>query len=176
MTKRAKFSDEEWYRICQRVDRGEAITAVAKEFGISDAAIRKRREWYKDRTINLVANQLVTAEVLYNELPTNLKVEVRTLADRLKLVTTHLFDAAINGAMTASRLSQYAHTATDKIDSVDPITSMAELQAIAALTQTANEAGRAGMKLIELSRNNAIESISGEKEEKVIRVVNSPDA
>lgn len=150
MGRPSKLTDEQWRDIDARLLKGEHGRSLAREFNVSEAAIRKRFGAHKQ--IKAVANQLVTAEMALESLPLGARVSARTLADDLKDISRHLAGAAKFGAATAHRLSGIANAQVDKIDDANPMESQETMQAISALTKMANDASSIGVNLINANK------------------------
>jgi predicted DNA-binding protein YlxM (UPF0122 family) len=163
MGRPSKLTDKQWSNIEKLILAGEKVSPIARKYGITEAAIRKRINT-KVTPLKAIANQLAKAELEFDSLPLSSKVKVRTLADELKDISVHLSGAARFGAMTAHRLSSMAHTESDKIDVVDPLKSIGTLKGIAVLNKMANESAGIGLNLMHtnkdtVSRLNEIETV-----------------
>ena len=139
MGRKSSLTEKQWAEIGQRLIKGDAGRVLAREFGISEAAIRKRFG-AQTKQIKDVANQLVAAEVAFSALPIGAQISARTLADELKDISLHLASAAKYGAATAHRLSGIAHNKVAEIDDAKPLDdeSLRSLKGIAVLTQMSN--------------------------------------
>lgn len=122
---------------------------MAREFDISEAAIRKRFG-AQNKTIKEVASQLATAEIAFRALPVSAQISARTLADELKEISLHLAGAAKYGAATAHRLSGIANAKVQEIDDSAPLSpeSIEALKGVSALTRLANDASNIGVNLL----------------------------
>lgn len=152
MGRRSSLTEKQWQDIGERLIRGESGRSLAKEYGVSEAAIRKR---FGSRTkeIKDVANQLVAAETAFKSLPISAQISARTLADELKDISTHLAGAARYGAITAHRLAGIAHGQVEKIDDAEPEKSMEALQCIGVLTKMANASSEIGLNLLKANKD-----------------------
>jgi hypothetical protein len=103
MGRKSSLTEKQWSEIERRLIAGEKGRALAKEFGISEAAIRKRCG-AQTKQIKDVANQLVAAETAFSALPISAQISARTLADELKEISMQLAGAARYSAATAHRL------------------------------------------------------------------------
>ena len=137
MGRKSPITEKQWEQIGKRYADGEGARPLAKEFGVSEAAIRKRFSAHIAQ-VKRLANQVVATEVEIKKLPISTQIEVRTLADRLKAVSEHLAGAAEYGASTAHRLSALANTKLQEIDDIDPEKSGTALASVAVLMRTAN--------------------------------------
>jgi hypothetical protein len=154
MGRRSSLTERQWQDIGQRLLRGEAGRVLAREYGISEAAIRKRFG-AQNKEIKDVANQLVAAETAFARLPIGAQISARTLADELKEISMHLAGAARYGAATAHRLSGIAHAKVAEIDDAAPLDdkSLTALKGIAALTQLSNQAAETGLNLLKANKD-----------------------
>ncbi len=153
MGRKSSLTEKQWETIGRRLVDGEAGRVLAREFGISEAAIRKRFG-AQVKEIKDVANQLVAAESAFKALPIGAQISARTLADKLVSISEHLCGAAEYGAATAHRLSGIAHGKVALIDDAKPLSeeSVSELKGIAVLTKMANEASEIGVNLLRANK------------------------
>lgn len=170
--RKSKLSEQQWNEIRKRLLAGETGRDLAKEFGVSESAIRLKFS-AQIAKIKTVANQIVTAEKTLHTMPISAQIATLTLADDLRSISSHLSSAARFGAATAHRLSGIAHTQVAKVDDADPMESQEALQAIAALTKISNDASKLGLDLIVASKKDPLPD-EGEKQKLVgFRVVAS---
>jgi len=155
MGRRSSLTEKQWQDIGERLLRGESGRSLAKEYGVSEAAIRKR---FGSRTkeIKDVANQLVAAETAFKALPISAQISARTLADELKDISMHLASAARYGAATAHRLHGIAHSKASEIDDAAPLDdkSRVALTDIAVLTKIANASAEIGTNILKANKDN----------------------
>ena len=154
MGRKSSLSEKQWSDIERRLLAGEKGRVLAREFDISEAAIRKRCG-AQTKQIKDVANQLVAAETAFSALPISAQISARTLADELKEISMHLAGAARYGAATSHRLAGIAHGKVAEIDDAKPFDdrSRAALSDIASLTKMSNEAASIGMDLIRVTKD-----------------------
>lgn len=153
MGRKSALTPAQWHEIEQRLVAGEGFRALAREFGISDAAIRQRLS-SRVETVKAVAGKLAKAQTELRTLPIASQMAAQTLAEKLMSVSMHLAGAAEYGAATAHRLAGVAHAKAQEIDDADPLTpeGVEALRGIAALTKTANEAGAIGIDLLRANK------------------------
>jgi hypothetical protein len=153
MGRKSSLTEKQWAEIERRLLDGEAGRALAKEFGVSESAIRKRFG-AQVKKIKDVANQLVATESAFKSLPIGAQISARTLADRLISISEHLAGAAEYGAATAHRLSGIAHNKVSEIDDAAPLNeeSLESLRGISVLTKMANESSTIGLNLLSANK------------------------
>ena len=154
MGRKSSLTEKQWSEIERRLIAGEKGRALAREFSVSEAVIRKRFG-AQTKQIKDVANQLVAAETAFKALPISAQISARTLADELKEISMHLAGAARYGAATAHRLSGIAHNKAGEIDDAEPLDDKSRLALgdIAVLTRMANGAAEIGMNLLKASKD-----------------------
>lgn len=154
MGRKSALTENQWQSIGQRLLKGEPCRVLAREFEISEAAIRKRFGT-QTKQIKDVANQLVAVETAFKALPISAQISARTLADELKEISMHLAGAARYGAATAHRLSGIAHAKVSEIDDAAPLNddSLKTLKGIAILTQMANGSAEIGLNLLRANKD-----------------------
>lgn len=154
MGRKSALTEKQWAEIGRRLLKGEAGRVLAREYGVSEAAIRKRFG-AQTKQIKDVANQLVAAETAFGALPIGAQISARTLADELKQISMHLAGAARYGAATAHRLAGIAHAKVAEIDDAAPLDdeSRVALGDIAVLTKMANGAAEIGMELMKATKD-----------------------
>lgn len=156
MARKSPLSDKQWSEIEKRYFAGEKARRLADEFGITEAAIRKRFGT-QAKKIKEVANQVIAAEEAFKSLPYSSQVSAQNLIDDLRAISTHLAGAAKYGAITAHRLNGIANMQLDKIDDSelsDPDSaSVHVVKTVAALTDVANRAAQTGLNLLNANKD-----------------------
>ncbi len=154
MARPSKLTDKQWSDIERRHLKGEKMRALAKEYGISEGAIRARVST-QNFEIKQVVNQVVEAEQRFNALPVSAQVSARSLIDELKAISFHLASAGKYGAMTSHRLSGIANAQVEKIDDDEPLgpESLETLKGISALTRLANDSSMIAVNLLNANKD-----------------------
>lgn len=149
MGRKSKLTEKQWEHIGQRLLKGEKGRELAREFGVSEAAIRARFS-AQNAEIKTVANQIVATETALKSLPISAQVAAKNLADDMLAMSTHLAGAGKFGAATAHRLSGIAHAKVQEIDDATPLDeeSRNALRDVAVLTEMANKASTIPMNLL----------------------------
>ena len=152
MARPSKLTPEQWKEVERRVLDGESIRSLAKEFGVSEGAIRQRVSTQTTHVRN-VAEKLAEAQTALAELPIRQQYIAVSLADKLRNISTSLASAAELGAATAHRLQALANSEVAKIDDADPLVSIESLKGVAVLTKLANESAATGLNLLSANKD-----------------------
>lgn len=156
MGRPSKLTEKQWSEIERRVLLHEPIRALAREFGISESAIRERDITTRCAEINDMANQIVEVEQRLASMPVSARVSAQELADELRAISSNLASAARYGSMTANRLSQIAHVQTGKINPAKSLDDNQEaMKGVVAYTRTANDAASIGLNLLAANKEVA---------------------
>jgi ABC-type transporter Mla subunit MlaD len=153
MGRKSNLTEKQWVEIERRLIDGDSGRSIAKDFGVSEAAIRKRFGSHVKK-VKDVANQIVATDKAFKALPIGAQISARTLADRLMSISEHLAGAAEYGAATAHRLSGIAHNKVSEIDDATPLNaeSLESLKGIAVLTKMANASAEIGVNLLSANK------------------------
>jgi hypothetical protein len=163
MNNKSKLTDKQWAEIEKRLLEGEAARALAKEFGVSEAAIRKRKG-AQVKQIKYVANQIVATELAFRELPIGTQISTQRYAAKLLCISDDMLEGSVHAASNFRRLSAIASTELGKVDVVDPNQSVNVLKGIAFITNLANEAAKTPVNLIAANKEIIKESSKHEGE------------
>lgn len=171
MGRPSKLTPEQWREVEGRFLGGEGSSALAREFGIDEAAIR--RKFRRDTPIvRIAAEKLAEGQRAVAELPKALQPVAIDLAAKLRNVGASLASAAELGAATSHRLAAIANAQAQQIDDVNPMETQEVLQAISALTKISNDASVLGVALINAG-NKGAKSVNESSPSKptIIRIV-----
>lgn len=152
MGRPSKLSDAKWEELKARLAKGEKATDLAREYGVSKAAISNRVS-KRVETVKAVANQLVSAEDALRSLPVPEQMLALNLAEELRSISMHAASAAKYGMATAHRLAGIAHGMVARIDDAEPMSSVHELKTIAGLTEVSNKAATIGLNLLAANKD-----------------------
>lgn len=153
MGRKSSLTDKQWAEIGKRLLKGtESARALAREFGTSEASIRRKFPAQR-KDVKTVANQILEAENALRNLPIASQIDALNLVDELKAISVHLAGAGKYGAMTAHRLSGIAHLQVEKVDDAEPEKSMEALQRIGILTKMANSSAEIGLNLLRANKD-----------------------
>ena len=152
MGRRSKLTEQQWNALSERLLRGESRRSLAKEFGISEAAVREKLSARVEET-KAVANQIYNTNQLVKSLPMAQQISAQNLAEEMMAISTNLASAGRSGAIIASRIMQIAVQQTRRINKDDPMESADVLQGIAALTRISNDASNIGMAVVKQNQS-----------------------
>lgn len=147
MGRPSKLSEKQWADITSRLVAGEKAADLAREFGVSKAAISTRVS-KRAETIHSVANQVVTAERSLAMLPVSEQLMAVNLASKLRAISDNLASAAMHGSATAHRLNALANSEAAKIDDAEPLKSAENLKGMIVLTKLANDSANIALNLL----------------------------
>lgn len=151
MARPSKLTPAQWGEVASRLAKGEKAADLAREFGVSKAAVSKQVSKRTD-TIRQVAEQVVAADTAFRSLPIADQFIASGIIDDLKAISSHLASAAKYGAASAHRLSMLANQKLETVDAVDPMKSVDELRTVGALTELANKASTIPLNLLSANK------------------------
>ncbi|MES2586991.1 MAG: helix-turn-helix domain-containing protein [Pseudomonadota bacterium] len=170
MGRPSKLSDKQWQEIKDRLVDGESGRALAKEFGVTETAIRRRLSSQVEK-IKTVAIQLHTAEKDFNSLPVSSQVSAQSMLIKLREIGENLISAAANGAITANKLSLRAMSLSsfigDGLDSCDDEQRQA-MRDVMALGMGVNTHADLGLKLMTVSKSYPLTDIGKDESNKQV--------
>lgn len=152
MARPSKLTPEQWAEVERRLPV-EGASKLAREFGISEAGIRKKfgsnqTVSSKSAKVREVAEKLADAHSALAELPVRQQYVAVSLAEKLRNISQSLASAAELGAATAHRLQALANSEVAKVDDAEPLKSMDALKGVAALTRLANDSSSIAINLL----------------------------
>lgn len=147
MARPSKLSPAQWAEVERRAAEGEGIRALAREFGISEGAIRQRVSTQTAQVRN-AAHKLVVAQTTLEALPVRQQYAAISLADKLRNIGSSLASAAELGAATAHRLQAIANSEVAKVDDAEPMASIENLKNVGVLTKLANDSSHIALNLL----------------------------
>lgn len=153
MGRPSKLSPAQWVEVERRLLAGETARALGKEFGISEAGIRKK--FGANQTISAQSSQVRTAAEKIADannaleaLPIAQRGVAIGLAEKLRNISSSLASAAELGARTAHRLQALANTEVAKVDDAEPLASADSLKGVMVLTKLANDSASIALNLL----------------------------
>lgn len=159
MARPSKLTESQWETIHSRFLAGETARSLGREFGVSEAAIRKRfgaqqKISEQSSQVRNVAEKLAIANLALAELPTHQRPIAIGLSEKLQNISNSLAAAAELGASTSQRLARIAARAVDTIPDHGDLgeDDMDKLKGVAVLTRMANDAGSMGLGLLNANK------------------------
>ena len=158
-----KIGPSQWAEIERRAAAGESTSALAREYGVSEGALRKRGiSAAKVRAVRDVASRLAQVQAEVAALPVPQQHLAVSLAEELRAISSNLAQAARYGSATAQRLAQAAHAQIEHAEVLDEVA----LRTVAMVTRTANEAGQLGVQLLKANEDTMREADERERRAK----------
>ena len=118
MGRTSLLTDTQWHEITRRLLQFESCRALGREFGISEAAIRKRCS-ERNKEIRIVANMLLEADKAFKALPMAAQVAVyKRVAELKRIAQTRLND----GQALVAKREVATQVATGKAVTKQPVT------------------------------------------------------
>lgn len=147
MARPSKLTPEQWEEVHRRIMAGEVVRHVAKDFDISEAAIRKKfganlKVSAQSSRVQTVARQLADAKGALAELPVRQQYVAESLADQLRSISKSYAATAEIATRTSHRLHALANAEVQRVDDTAPLSaeSLEALKGIAVLTKIGNDA------------------------------------
>lgn len=147
MSRPPKLTEFQKAEIGRRLALGESGRALAREFGIGEATLRRNFSTQTAKIKN-VATRLVSVEGELLEMPVSAQMAVRSLADNMKAAAGNLAKLALIGSDTAVRLATRANLKAAKADEAGGEMDLATQATIAGLTLSANRAAAPAVSLL----------------------------
>lgn len=162
MGRPSKLTPQQWDEVQRRLLAGETASSLGREFGISEAAIRKKFGSHesvsaKSTKVRAVAEKLADAHSALESLPIAQRPIALDLADKLRSISASLASAADLGAKTAHRLQALANSEVAKVDDAVPMQSLEALKGVSALTKLANDSASIALNLLAANKETVKE-------------------
>lgn len=147
MGRKSKLTADQKAEAQRRRLQGESWRSIAKDFGVSDSALREAIS-AQTAQIETVAKQIVATERALTGLPISAQITAHNLASKLRSISDSLASAAELGAKTAHRLHALANSEVNKVEDANPMASIENLRNVGVLTKLANESAVIGTNLL----------------------------
>lgn len=176
MSRPPALTPQQQEEVRRRLAAGEGPRALSREYGVSDATIR-RLSSHSSR-VRTVAEKLAEAHAALSELPIAHQHDALSLAEKLRTISSSIADAAAHGADTAQHLHALANAEARKVKTYEEPGAGPRLHAVGALTKLANEAAVIPLGLIARSqqRGPGLDDPPPDSTPKVIELVGPDDA
>jgi hypothetical protein len=161
MGRKSKLTPAQWAEVERRVLSGETASALGREFGISETAIRNKlatKENLSEQSLKVreVAEKLAGAEMALQSLHPRQREAAVDLAEKLRNISTSLACAAELGAKTAHRLQALSNSEVAKVDDADPMASLDSLRNVGVLTKLANDSAAIALNLVAANKETVV--------------------
>jgi hypothetical protein len=160
MARPSKLTPAQWSEVERRLLAGETARSLGREFGINEAAIRKRFGAYQSLStqstqVRTAAEKIAEANIALEALPPAQRPIAIDLADKLRSISFSLASAAELGAKTAHRLHALANSEIGKVDDADPLAeeSLSALKGVSVLTKLANDSSAIALNLLSANKD-----------------------
>lgn len=147
MGRPSKLTDAQWEAVGRRLLEGETARALGREFGVSEAAIRKRFGAHQcvstqSAQVRSAAEKLAEAQAALQALTPAQRPVAMGLAAKLQSISESYASAAELGAKTAHRLHALANAEVAKVDDAAVLSeeSLKAMKGVAVLTKLGNDA------------------------------------
>jgi len=168
MARPSKLSEKQLNEATERIALGESIRAIAKEYGVSEGALRARVSTQAN-TVKNVAQLMLDAEIEFKQLPVSTRVITHNVLDKLRSITEDITSSAAKGASISNRLAAIAekHLSFAETASYDENIDMVieNVKTVNAIMRTANESSALAVDLLKANKE-AVDSMSKPQEEK----------
>lgn len=151
MGRKSKLTDKQWAEIERRMLDGEPQRKLAREFGVSESALRGKVS-AQVKQIKVVANQIVSTERAVSGLPIAAQITAHNLASKLRSISDNMASAADLASATSLRMQALANAHSQKIDDSDPMAGDV-LREVNALISVANEAAKTPIGLLAANKD-----------------------
>jgi hypothetical protein len=150
----SKLTPQQLAEITQRLAAGESRRALAREYGVTEGAIRQRVPTQTTQQVRTAAQKLAEGRLAVASLPTVAEQYTAvSLTDKLVNISRSLASAAELGAATAHRLHALANSEVSKVDDAEPMASLDSLRNVGVLTKLANESSHIALNLLAANRD-----------------------
>ncbi len=146
MSRPPALTPEQQEEVRRRLAAGEGVRALAREFKVGDATIRRLSA--HSAQVRKVAETIVVAQTALAALPVAQQHQALSLADKLRSISDNLAAAAMHGAATAHRLNALANAEVAKVDDATPLQSLEALKGVGVLSKLANESAAVALNLL----------------------------
>lgn len=158
MARPSKLTPAQWTEIERRYLAGETARSLGREFGVSEAAIRKRYGLTQSLSaqstqVRKVAEKIADANLALQSLPPVQRGVAMDLAEKLRSIGHSVASAAELGAKTGHRLHALANSEVGKIDDADPLASIETLRSVGVLTKLGNDSLVPALNLLSANKD-----------------------
>lgn len=149
-----RLSPQDWVELEKAAYAGESNSELARKYGITEGAIRKRLGSVANVKVERAAKKIVEMRDELELLPPALQIRAYCIADALTEISKAMTMSAELGAKTAHRLTAIANLHASKLDDSAPDAD--KLRMIHGLTETANKAAYQPVELIKAIKGSLL--------------------
>lgn len=158
MGRPSKLTPAQWSEVERRFLSGETARALGREYGVSEAAIRKKFGAHQSVSaqgsqVRNVAEKLAEAEIALQALPIAQRPIAMDLAEKLRSISQSVAAAAELGARTGHRLHALANSEVTKVDDANPLASIEALRNVGVLTKLGNDSLAPALNLLSANKD-----------------------
>mgnify|MGYP000937869733 CR=1 FL=1 len=150
MSRPPALTPEQQAEVRRRLAEGEGVRALAREFGVGTATIRRLSA--HSAQVRNVAETLAAAQTALAALPIAQQHVAVSLAEKLRSISDNLAAAAMHGAATAHRLNALANSEVAKVEDAYPLKSLDALRGVGVLSKLANESASVALNLLSANK------------------------
>ncbi len=150
-----RLTPQQWLELSQEATTGVSGSDLARKYGISESAVRKRLGSISTIKVDRAAKKIVEMRQELDLLPPALQIRAYSIADSLTEISKAMTMSAELGAITAHRLTSIANLHASNLDDSSPDPD--KLRMIHGLTETANKAAYQPVELIKAIKGSVID-------------------
>ena len=159
MPRKSKLTENQWAEILQRNIVGEeGIRELAREYGVSDTAIRKRISFQRDQ-IKATAFQIIETEGKFKSLPVGSQIVCANFVNELRAMSGNMLSAAVDSSITSKKLAKMARIYSGRLKENPQPEEVPEqilnLRAVEEMQNIAIKANTIPLNLLMVSKDNA---------------------
>lgn len=144
-----KLSEEQLHRLMERHIAGESIRKLAGEAKMAESSLRALIS-AQSAQIKSVANQMVSAERAFQQLPLSAQITTKTIASRLMRMMDNMAAGSELASGSYMKLMMAHNAQAAKVDEANPMApeTATAMIAMAALGKLANQVGELPMRFV----------------------------
>jgi hypothetical protein len=150
MPRSSKLTPAQWRELEQRLNAGERMLDLAKDYGIHHSQIVRRFPQHQSHKVKEVAQRIAQTESALAELPVRDQYSALSLAQKLRSASEAMASGVELAAKNFSRLHALANSELQKVDDVNPLQDKSgeALKGVVVLSKAANECGSGAALLL----------------------------
>lgn len=149
-----RLSFTEWTDVDRKLIEGIGASAIAREYGVSEGAIRKRQRSNASSGMEIGSKRIVEMRLeeraIIDPLPVVLQKRMYSMVDTQLEIIRNLSLSSELGSKTSHRLAAIANLHASKLDDENP--DPESIKMVHALTETANKAAYQPVEMMKAMR------------------------